>query len=78
MANHRWSGWPGAWCLDCGQEDGMEIAVARGDYDPYSEQWASPILASLYRKVYPPECPCPGEERFDPYKKLRDRKETAE
>jgi len=22
--NHRWSGWPGAWCLDCGTEDKRE------------------------------------------------------
>jgi hypothetical protein len=25
---HRWSGWPGAFCLDCGLEDAMELAVA--------------------------------------------------
>ena len=26
---HRWSGWPGAWCLelDCGQEDGNEVCM---------------------------------------------------
>ena len=28
MVGHRWSGWPGAWCLDCGQEDLMEVATA--------------------------------------------------
>lgn len=28
---HRWSGWPGAWCLDCGREDPMEIALGNGD-----------------------------------------------
>ena len=28
MSEHRWSGWPGAWCLDCGQEDQMELCVS--------------------------------------------------
>lgn len=28
MTQHRWSGWPGAWCLDCGVEDALEICVA--------------------------------------------------
>jgi len=27
--NHtRWSGWPGAYCLDCGSEDPVEICLA--------------------------------------------------
>jgi len=25
---HRWSGWPGAFCLDCGQEDPDELIEA--------------------------------------------------
>jgi len=25
---HRWSGWPGAWCLDCGLEDARELEAA--------------------------------------------------
>ena len=25
--SHRWSGWPGACCLDCGAEDAMENAM---------------------------------------------------
>ncbi len=33
---HRWSGWPGAYCWYCGQEDQMEIAI--GDWlDPFDE-----------------------------------------
>ena len=24
---HHWSGWPGAYCFDCGMEDQMEICV---------------------------------------------------
>lgn len=27
MPDHRWSGWPGAWCLDCGDPDPMELAL---------------------------------------------------
>ena len=30
-AGHRWSGWPGAWCLDCGAEDANEICLATHD-----------------------------------------------
>lgn len=30
---HRWSGWPGAWCLDCGCEDPREVALADGRVD---------------------------------------------
>lgn len=29
-SSHRWSGWPGAVCLDCGIEDPREIALADG------------------------------------------------
>lgn len=25
---HAWSGWPGAWCLDCGLEDADELDLA--------------------------------------------------
>ena len=32
MTNHRWSGWPGAFCLDCGIEASIEIALADGNY----------------------------------------------
>ena len=24
MNEHNWSGWPGAWCLNCGAEDVIE------------------------------------------------------
>lgn len=29
---HNWSGWPGAWCLNCGCDDPIEWALAVGDY----------------------------------------------
>jgi hypothetical protein len=31
MREHRWSGWPGAFCLDCGAPDQQEICVAEHD-----------------------------------------------
>lgn len=57
---HRWSGWPGAFCLDCFQEDGMEIAVADNAYDPYEGTWRSPEDQAYYLKNWPPECPKKG------------------
>lgn len=63
---HRWSGWPGAWCLDCGCEDKNELWLADGG-DPYTEE-------------IPPEyqngpCPEAGSDRYNPYiqKLLADR-----
>lgn len=31
MKMHRWSGWPGAICLDCFQEDQLEQCIADHD-----------------------------------------------
>lgn len=28
MKPHHWSGWPGAYCLDCGCDDPLENALA--------------------------------------------------
>lgn len=33
MSEHKWSGWPGAFCLNCGAEDPLEIALADGRLD---------------------------------------------
>jgi hypothetical protein len=32
MTDHRWSGWPGAYCLDCGCGDPFEVALAEGNF----------------------------------------------
>ena len=32
---HRWSGWPGAYCLYCGYADANEVALAEG-FEPSS------------------------------------------
>ena len=47
MSEHRWSGWPGAWCLNCGIEDPSEIGLADGvlvvetddDGEPIGMKW---------------------------------------
>jgi hypothetical protein len=59
---HRWSGWPGAWCLDCGCEDPLEQALAdgKGPVDDNGE-------VSLDLACQP--CPEPGSKRHDPYAK---------
>jgi hypothetical protein len=55
MSAHRWSGWPGAWCLDCGVEDPREACAADHPFD-----CARPACV-------PGPCPEPGSVRFDPY-----------
>lgn len=42
---HRWSGWPGAWCLDCGITDYDLTKINEscpcpdsGNHDPYRKQ----------------------------------------
>jgi len=42
MNNHRWSGWPGAYCLKCGCEDAVENALALGWYDPIKNTYDTP------------------------------------
>ncbi len=54
---HRWSGWPGAWCLDCGQEDKRELEDAGFSKEQLDE------LTHLTE-----ECPEPNSDRHNPYK----------
>jgi len=37
--HHRWSGWPGAYCMKCGIEDSLEYAIANDYYNPYTGVW---------------------------------------
>jgi hypothetical protein len=61
MTEHRWSGWPGAWCLDCGREDPMEVALAEGRCDADGNVILTPDdLAAM-------ECVEPGSNRHNPY-----------
>jgi hypothetical protein len=54
--SHRWSGWPGAWCLDCGIEDPREICLADGHDDDCQLSGCTPG-----------DCLEPGSKRHDPY-----------
>jgi hypothetical protein len=65
MSEHRWSGWPGAWCLDCGCEDPREIALANGLQDDDGLVRVDPALMA---------CPEPGSNRFNPYVKTEEIK----
>ncbi len=65
MAEHRWSGWPGAWCLDCGCEDPREIALADGDFE--FDNAGMPIVSVTAEQM---ECKEPHSGRFDPYRKM--------
>jgi hypothetical protein len=58
MKQHRWSGYPGAICLDCGVEDGMERALANGDYNPIENTWHGDTEAE-YKRLYSRECTAP-------------------
>jgi hypothetical protein len=66
MPQHRWSGWLGAWCLDCGAEDQREICLAgacgtRHTFDADDECWRPPIHENA-------PCECPGAGHADPYR----------
>lgn len=62
---HRWSGWPGAYCLDCGMEDQQEIAMADGILEPHTQQWSDEERYQKYLATV--HCPEPNSKRFDPY-----------
>jgi len=78
MTGHRWSGWPGAWCLDCGAEDEREICVAvhNASLMCVLGHWCcfahDPLPCSVH---YNRSCPCPGEALADPYQLNEKRRE---
>lgn len=76
---HRFSGWPGAWCLDCGSPDPFEIALGRGHMDVTIDEstgeyngvvWTHPKLKKKFEQYT--ICKQHGANRFNPY----DRKNT--
>lgn len=62
MTEHRWSGWPGAWCLDCGLPDPRECALAEGNYK--EDEHGMPIVEVTLEMM---ECKEPGSNRYNPY-----------
>lgn len=69
-STHRWSGWPGAWCLNCGQPDLLEEALAgctecRIPCPPEDfEMYICPIHQQ-------PPCERKDEGLYDPYRELK-------
>lgn len=79
---HRWSGWPGAICLDCGAEDKREVCAALCHWPPCDCEEGSVWCGIGYERcdkcsgtgVLPcqnPECqndvcPEPGSRNYDP------------
>lgn len=70
---HRWSGWPGAWCLDCGRDDPYEIALADNliDFvdDPESPDGMRMVIPEEVQKQIDEAMIClePGSNRYNPY-----------
>lgn len=73
-AVHRWSGWPGAWCLDCGADDANEICIATdgvileclGGHCMCPDVEEHGGLKSCPEHHNEP-CPEPGSNRHNPY-----------
>ena len=62
MSEHRWSGWPGAWCLDCGAEDPREMLLAGIGVKPCQrpEQCTEPMgVAEACALCNPVDLECP-------------------
>jgi len=78
MVEHRWSGWPGAWCFDCGSEDKTEICLADHDIILYCQNghWlpecpeGCPSIPIQCQEHINQECPEPGSNRHNPYSSL--------
>lgn len=68
MSEHNWSGWPGAWCLDCGVKDISEEVIACPECD-CGYLGSSETLCEKHQAmvVAQRECPEPGSNRFNPY-----------
>jgi hypothetical protein len=66
---HRWSGWPGAWCLDCGMEDPIEQAIADSNYIEVPDKSTEMGFRMEFPSVKVAPCPHPGEGRYNPYRR---------
>ena len=64
---HRWSGWPGAWCLDCGMEDAEEIELAGPPSETRHRFSDLPHTAQPCEGCSDSACKEPNSARHDPY-----------
>jgi len=70
VSEHRWSGWPGAWCLDCGAPDVMEVCVAEHNDSLICVEGhglCTEHPANVCKVHVNGPCPEPGSKRCDPY-----------
>jgi hypothetical protein len=69
--DHRWSGYPGCWCLDCGAPDLTEQCIGE-----HPEAFAGPVTDDnpygYVRHCVNPPCPEPGSNRHNPYGRQRE------
>lgn len=80
--DHRWSGWPGAWCVDCGIGDPAELCMATDDGIDFvcklcGEHWPQgrcqitmmehDVLTIPCANHPITKCEHPGENLFNPY-----------
>ena len=63
---HRWSGWPGAWCLDCGCEDPYERAFGDNNFIEVEDD-SDMGFHYEFPNVKETDCPCPNTYGYDPY-----------
>ena len=63
---HRWSGWPGAFCLNCGAEDRTELCVGAHDHAVLDPERGICVVPCQNEP-----CPEPRSGRFDPYRRAR-------
>ena len=67
---HRWSGWPGAYCLDCGVEDALENALADNWFDPITNVWKSDLHRELVELC---NGNCAAKMPVEEFKQVRER-----
>ena len=74
--DHRWSGWPGAWCLDCGKADMLELGLSSQCRDcraSEGEDGTMIFVPCLFHSN--PPCREPGSRKHEPgYKPLQAEK----
>lgn len=50
MRAHNWSGWPGAYCFNCGAENALENAIGLNWYNPGTDKWDTKEHQALVEK----------------------------
>ena len=69
---HDWSGWPGAFCINCHAEQVLELALADNWYDPIDAKFKTPEHQELQELC---DCYCGWKMIKQPaeFTKIQDR-----